>query len=98
MNKLHERALRLVYDDRQLQFEELLNKDRPVIIHHRNLQVLATELYNVHHRLAPGIMNNIFQIRNVTSNLRNDFSLPLTLLTIFLKNNVTWSKNMGSFS
>ena len=26
--------------------------DKPVTIHNRNLQVLATELYKVHHRLA----------------------------------------------
>ena len=60
INKLHERALRLVYDDRQSTFEELLNIDKSVTIHHRNLQVLATELYKVHHRLAPERLNNIF--------------------------------------
>ena len=60
INKLHERALRLVYDDRQSTFEELLNIDKSVTIHHRNLQVLATELYKVHHRLAPEPLNNIF--------------------------------------
>ena len=45
INKLHERALRLVYDYRQSIFEELLNKDKSVTIHHGNLQVFATELY-----------------------------------------------------
>ena len=60
INKLHERALRLVYDDRQSTFEELLNIDKSVTIHHRNLQVLATELYKVHHRLAPERLNIIF--------------------------------------
>ena len=48
INKLHERALRLVSDDKQSTFEELLNIDKSVTIHHRNLQVLATELYKVH--------------------------------------------------
>ena len=52
INKIHERTLQLVYDDRQSTFEELLNIDKSVTIHHRNLQVLATELYKVHHRLA----------------------------------------------
>ena len=60
LNKLPERALRLAYDDRQSKFEELLNIDKSVTIHHRNLQVLATELYKVHHGLAPELMNNIF--------------------------------------
>ena len=47
INKLHERALRPVYDDRQSTFDELLNIDKSVTIHHRNLQVLAAELYKV---------------------------------------------------
>ena len=41
-NQLRERALRLVYDDSQSTFEKLLNIDKSVTIHHRNLQVLAT--------------------------------------------------------
>ena len=72
INKLHERALRLVYDNRQSTFEELLNIDKSVTIHHRNLQVLATELYKVHHGLAPELMNNIFKKRNVTYNFRKN--------------------------
>ena len=72
INKLHERALRLVYDDRQSTFEELLNIDKSVTIHHRNLQMLVTELYKVHHGLAPERMNNIFKKRDVTYNFRNN--------------------------
>ena len=37
-------------------------------MHHRNLQVLATELYKVHHGLAPELMSDIFKKRNVTYN------------------------------
>ena len=59
-NILHERALRLVYDDKQSTFEELLNIDKSVTIHYRNLQVLGTELYKVHHGLAPELTNDIF--------------------------------------
>ena len=61
IKKFHKRTLRLVYDDRQSTFEEVLNIDKSVTIHHRNLQVLATELYNVHHGLAPEFMNDIFK-------------------------------------
>ena len=42
INKLHERALQLVYDERQSTFEELLDIDKSFTIHHRNLQVRAT--------------------------------------------------------
>ena len=72
INKLHERSLRLVYDDGQSTFEELLNIGKSVTIHHRNVQVLATELYKVHHGLAPELMNDIFEKRNVTYYFRNN--------------------------
>ena len=72
VNKLHKRALRLVYDDRQSAFEELLNISKSVTIHHRNSQVLAAELYNVHHGLAPELMNDILKKRNVTDIFRKN--------------------------
>ena len=34
INKLHERALRLVYDDYVSTFEEFLEKDNLFIVHH----------------------------------------------------------------
>ena len=40
INKLHERALRLVYKDDQYTFQQLSDKDNTVTIHHRNLQKL----------------------------------------------------------
>ena len=44
INSIHERALRITYNDSKSTFEELLSKDNSVSIHHRNLQVLATEM------------------------------------------------------
>ena len=41
INKLHERALRVVYSDDNLTFEQLLEKDNSFDIHDRNLQKLA---------------------------------------------------------
>ena len=70
--KLRERALRLANDDRQSKFEEVLNIDKSVTIYHRNLQVLATELYKVRHGLAPELINDIFEKRNVTYNFRKN--------------------------
>ena len=60
INKLHEGALRIVFDNRQSTFEELLDIDKSVTIHHRNLQVIAAELYEVHHELALQLMYDIF--------------------------------------
>ena len=44
INKIHEKALRLVYKDNKSTFSELLDKDNSVTIHDRNLQALATSI------------------------------------------------------
>ena len=49
INRIHERALRIVYKDNDLSFDSLLEKSGSVRIHHRNLQILATEIYKVLH-------------------------------------------------
>ena len=41
INHIHERALRIACDDYSSSFDDLLNKDKSVIIHQRNLQQLA---------------------------------------------------------
>ena len=71
MNRLHNKALRLVYKDTCLTFEELLQKDNSFKIHNRNLQKLAIEMYKVVNGIAPAMMNCIFPQRTITYDLRN---------------------------
>ena len=71
INALHEKALRLVYNDSSLSFEELLILDNSFTIHHRNLQKLATEMFKVKHHLSPTFMNNVFVDSTNPYNLRN---------------------------
>ena len=47
INRLHERALRIVYRNDELTFNELLDLDNTVTTHHRNLQRLATLMFKV---------------------------------------------------
>ena len=72
INALHERALRIIYQDYKSSFSELLNKDNSRTVHQRNLQKLVTELFKVKIGEAPEIMNEIFQIEERPYNFRND--------------------------
>ena len=72
INKIHERALRITYSDNNSSFEDLLEKDKSVTIHQKNLQYLATEMYKVKNKISPQIMEDVFEIRELPSyNLRN---------------------------
>ena len=59
-NRIHERALRITYKDKSSTFQELLEKDNSVSIHHRNIQKLAIEICKVLHGFSTPILNDIF--------------------------------------
>ena len=71
IDKLHERALRVVYKNQNLTFEELLEKDNSVTIHQRNLQKLAIEMYKIKHKLSPKPIQELFDQKVHLYNLRN---------------------------
>ena len=72
INRLHERCLRMIYNDKVSTFEELLNKDNSVSIHHSNIHALAIEMYKVANDMSPEIMNEVFKLRNTPHyNLRH---------------------------
>ena len=70
INWVHERALRLVYQN-NLSFSELLNLGNFVTVYQKNLQVLVTEIYKVRNGIAPEIMKYIFELQNLSYNLRS---------------------------
>ena len=61
INHIHERALRLVYNDYTSTFENLLLMDGSVSIHHRNIQKVATEMFKAKSNLSPELTQSIFQ-------------------------------------
>ena len=72
INSIHERVLRINYQDHISTFQELLKKDNSVSIHHRNLQVLATDMFKVHRGMSPDILIEIFVLKLSSYNLRRN--------------------------
>ena len=84
INRLHERCLRLIYNDKKSSFEQLLEIDSSVSVHDRNLRALATEMYKMYHGISPTIMNEIFTLRHQNQyNLRYGHILMLQKLELF---------------
>ncbi len=71
INRLHERALRIAYKDYSSSFATLLEKDRSVTVHEKNMQLLMTEMFKTINNLNPPFMNEIFLQRSSAYNLRN---------------------------
>ena len=59
INNIHERCLWLIYGDKRSSYEELFEKNVSVSVHHRNNQVLATEMYRVKSDLSPKIFSGL---------------------------------------
>ena len=78
INRQHERCLRLLYQEKSSSFEKLLEQDKSVTIHTRNLQILATEMSKVYRTVSPPIFSEIFHRRDINYNLRinSDFAMP----------------------
>ena len=72
INSIHERALRITYQDHISTFQELLNKDNSVSMQHRNLQALATEMFKTHRSLSPDILRETFVPKITLYNLRKN--------------------------
>ena len=57
INRIWERALRIVHRDYKSSFKELIEKDKSITIHQKNLQYLAIEIYKIK-------MGIIYKIKN----------------------------------
>ena len=60
INSFYEKALRITYGDRSSSFEDLMKKDNSISIHHRNIEVLTTEMFKVKNNIASDIMKELF--------------------------------------
>ena len=70
INSLQEKSLRITFQDRNPSFIELLNCNKSVSIHYRNINYLLTEIYKVKTDLPSPIIGDIFSL-----NENNSYSL-----------------------
>ena len=77
---MHERALRLVYNDKSSSFRELLERDNSVTIHERNIQVLLTEIFKIKSGAAPEIMTEILKFKDHSYDLKKNNCLERRII------------------
>ena len=70
INKLQERALRILYKDDISTFNQLLEKDDSITVHDRNIKLLGKEMYKVHNNILPNALGGFLTNRNLEYNLR----------------------------
>ena len=56
INKLHETCLQIIYSNKSVSYEELLEKDGSVSLRHRNLRILDTKMFNFVKDISPAVM------------------------------------------
>ena len=64
IDRLDERCLGIIYNDKQSSFQDLLEKDSSVCIYERKVKILATEIYKVSENFSSSHTNEIFEVRN----------------------------------
>ena len=76
INHIHERALRIVYDDYNTSFDDLLVKDKSVTIHQRNIRKVAIEMFKVKNNLCPEFMQEFFNLIPCRNRSKASFHRP----------------------
>ena len=71
INRLHERALRIAYDDDVSTFDQLRAMDKSFCIHHQNIQRLLIEIYKTLHDISGNSLKNLFVKQESTISLRS---------------------------
>ena len=71
INKIHERALRIVLNDHFSDFETMVLNMNDTTINHRHIQTLMIENFEIKYDLAPSIMDSLLNRSTICYNFRN---------------------------
>ena len=85
MNRLHERALRIVYDDDVSTFEQLLAMGKSFSLHHQNIQKVSVEIYKGLHDISGNSVKGLFVKRESTISWRSKPELGIPSVNSVLK-------------
>ena len=66
INRVHERCLRIISNDKLSTLEELLINDNSFSVHFNNSHAMAIEMYKVVNGISFEIMNEVFKLRGET--------------------------------
>lgn len=61
INRVQERALRILYNNEHSSFDELLKRDEGFTVHERNIQILLTEMFKAKNKMEPHLLQGIFE-------------------------------------
>ena len=89
LERVQERALRVVYNDRNATYEELLEKGRLSSLENRRVQDILYLMYKVTNSLAPEHVCNMF--------FQQDKHLFITYEVIFLFQDIIWQAQYPIF-
>ena len=92
INWLHERCLRIIYNDKRSTFGELLARDNSVSVQHSNVHVIVIEMGKLVKGISPEIMNEAFKLREkINYHLRHT-----TQFLVDPIHNIFESQNLGT--
>ena len=87
MEKVQERALRIVYEDFSSSYEDLLQKTGLPSLHIRRMRIMAIEFFKILNEMCPPVLSNLVQKRSSSYNFRytNILQVPTVKTTLLVR-------------
>ena len=89
-----------MYSDNISSFDELLKMSNSVRVHHRNIQLLAVEIFKALNKLSSSLMTELFQIKKKQSMtfVKAIYLFPEMLKLCVMARKVYRTQDMGTYT